>query len=392
MTTHVFVVDKTTIAQHLKYMFVGTGSSENSVSFIFDSCQEPNTRSKAEESSDFSNITVGREKKLLAMMADGCRLRKGDYIIFYLQQSSGIEGGFYGLFKAEMDGIYIADDANYYMHEKLGKPLLFRSLISPVEVYAKGVTEWEALDEIKSITAPYGMQWSLIYRKLKGNRGNTMITLYESEKLIYLIQKKNNFNQLKGKNFTYNENNGLIETTSISTGIKEAGRSFDVFNRLYYKRNLSFEAHLQLYIMQCLIGKTKNLSLLRSLGINSLEDIEWIGNEVSCGVGMQRIDILLSVKRNKDNVLMPIELKSVAAEKNNSKQIYRYIEWLEQYYIPNKPSIIQPVLICYQKNRKADLKEMFNDFNIAGENRYKPLNFISFKIEDTGIIFNQEVY
>ena len=55
-----------------------------------------------------------------------------------------------------------------------------------------GVTEWEALDEIKGLNAPSQMLWSLIYRKLKGNRGNCMITLYESERLCQLIRQKNN--------------------------------------------------------------------------------------------------------------------------------------------------------------------------------------------------------
>ena len=64
-------------------------------------------------------------------------------------------------------------------------------MLKPYKVYPKGVSEWEALDEIKNITSPYQMLWSLIYRKLKGNRGNTMITLYESERLISLIRNKN---------------------------------------------------------------------------------------------------------------------------------------------------------------------------------------------------------
>ena len=53
------------------------------------------------------------------------------------------------------------------------------------------MTEWEALDEIKNIQSPNQMLWSLIYRKLKGNRGNTMITIYESERLCQLIRDKN---------------------------------------------------------------------------------------------------------------------------------------------------------------------------------------------------------
>ncbi|PJE81157.1 hypothetical protein COU58_03995 [Candidatus Pacearchaeota archaeon CG10_big_fil_rev_8_21_14_0_10_32_42] len=41
------------------------------------------------------------------------------------------------------------------------KSLTFRVLLEPYEVYAQGVTEWEALDEIKLIQFPNQMLWSL---------------------------------------------------------------------------------------------------------------------------------------------------------------------------------------------------------------------------------------
>ena len=68
---------------------------------------------------------------------------------------------------------------------------VFRTLIEPSEVFPEGVIEWDALDNIEGITNPNQMLWSLIYRKLKGNRGCTSITEQESEKLINLIRVKN---------------------------------------------------------------------------------------------------------------------------------------------------------------------------------------------------------
>jgi RecB family endonuclease NucS len=73
--------------------------------------------------------------------------------------------------------------------------------------------------------------------------------------------------------------------------------------------------------------------------------IEWLGNEVSCGVGMQRIDVMLSLVNGNIKIVLPIELKSVEASTENVIQIQRYVDWLEQYYIPNRISDIQPVLI-----------------------------------------------
>jgi len=89
------------------------------------------------------------------MMADSQRIRKGDFIIFYLQQNQSEkvwEGKFYGIFKANEDSSFLDNnDSNQFLKTELKKSLTFRTLIEPWEVYAKGVTEWEALDEIKCI-------------------------------------------------------------------------------------------------------------------------------------------------------------------------------------------------------------------------------------------------
>jgi len=125
---------------------------------------------------------------LLGMIADSQRIRKGDFIIFYLQQSYSdkiYEGKFYGIFKVKEEPSFLDNNnSQQFLKNELQKSLTFRTIIEPFEVYAKGVTEWEALDEIKHIPSPNQMLWSLIYRKLKGNRGNTMITTYESEKFL----------------------------------------------------------------------------------------------------------------------------------------------------------------------------------------------------------------
>ena len=172
MTTHVLIVDATTFKLHLEYMFVGTGARDLQIDF--------NNAAR-------TSLHPTTENNLVSMIADGCRIRPGDPIIFYLQQDAGKgirEGKFFGVFQARHNGVFLDDnDGRQYLKDELGKSLTFRTLIEPATVYAEGVTEWEALDEVRHITAPCQMLWSLIYRKLKGNRGNTMITLYEAERL-----------------------------------------------------------------------------------------------------------------------------------------------------------------------------------------------------------------
>ena len=380
MTTHVFIVDENTFKYHLEYMFAGTGSRDNKIDF---------------NNKKTSNLHHSTESNLIGMMADGCRVRKGDLIIFYLQASWQHEGTFFGIFQAIDNGIFLDNNSRQFLLNKLNKSLTFRLLIKPYEVYSEGVSEWSALDEIKGLTSPNQMLWSLIYRKLKGNRGNTMITIYESERLIDLIRKKNNFNRFpsRKKDFSYDCNSNTIISINNHYPYKGQQDPINILPRLIekYNSNKAFEAHLQMYITQNL-GLGTNKSLDSSLGISN-KKIEWLGNEVSCGVGMQRIDVMFSVEEsNNKRFLYPIELKAVGAYDDNTRQLTRYIDWIEQYYIPNRISIIQPVLICKKDILPIsnELKTIFNNFN--KRNGILPLKYIEYEINGNDIVFNPVKY
>ena len=380
MTAHVFIVDYITFKIHLEYLFAGTGAKNHIIDF---------------NNKHTSNLSPNTEKNLVAMMSDISRIRKNDYIIFYLQQKikKGIkEGKFFGIFQAAKDISFIDNnDGDQYLKEMLQKSLTFRILIKPYQIYQDGVTEWEALDEIRNIQSPSQMLWSLIYRKLKANRGNTMITIYESERLFQLIRNKNKrtFLSQDAHSFSFDIDNQKIITIEREN-IDYEGRkeNINIFPRLKnkYIRNQSFEPHLQLYICQN-IGRNTNSSLDNLLLSNN--ELEWIGNEVSCGVGMQRIDILLSLKNKSQRMLLPIELKAVRSEENNLKQIQRYIEWIRQYYIPNHPSDIQPVLIT--KGGRLPINSL-KEFNNSNQNDCKPLKHIEIIIDNDEIIFDEIVY
>ena len=335
-TTHVFIVDTTTFKLHLEYLFAGTGAADKVVDF---------------NNKQLTALPHTTENNLVGMIADSQRLRKGDFVMFYLQQKYSenvYEGKFYGIFKVKEDLSFLDNnDSGQFLKNELVKSLTFRTLLEPFEIYSKGVTEWEALDEIKHIQSPNQMLWSMIYRKLKGNRGNTMITIYESERLFKLLRDKNNRQMLSGDRFTFDV---LVQEIKQDidrhnyTGRKE---NINILPRLInkYRSYRAFETHLQAYIVQN-IGRNTNKSLDTSL-LNGL-NFEWLGNEVSCGVGMQRIDIMLSLIKNNIKIVLPIELKTVEASTNNIIQIQRYVDWLEQYYIPNRISDVQPVLISYR--------------------------------------------
>lgn len=384
VTTHVFIVDTITFKYHLEYLFAGTGAKDSVIDF--------NGRAN-------TALKYMAENNLVGMIADSQRVRKGDYIIFYLQQNASqniYEGKFYGIFKAKEDVSFLDNnDRNQFLKDELVKSLTFRTLIEPYEVYAKGVTEWEALDEIRYIQSPNQMLWSLIYRKLKGNRGNTMITIYESERLFKLFRDKNSRKALNGKNFTYDFDSQEIKidtTNNVYTGRKEP---INILTRLAnkYRERKAFETHLQAYIVQNIARNTNP-----SLDICLLNDlpVEWLGNEVSCGVGMQRIDVMLSVVKSNSKIVIPIELKAVEADIKNIYQIQRYVDWLEQYYIPNRISDIQPVLIARKiedKNHPSYkvIIESFKEFN-KKNNKCLPLKYIEYELRNNNLEFKEEKY
>jgi len=388
MTTHVFIVDWVTLKYHLEYQFVGTGAKDNVIDF---------------NSMGHTNLHYAVENMLCGMMADASRVRKDDLIIFYLQQNSANkipEGKFFGIFQACNDWSFLDNNDNQqFLKTELNKPLTFRALIKPFHVYAEGVTEWEALDDIQNIQAPNQMLWSLIYRKLKGNRGNTMITLYESERLCQLIRNKNNRTELEcvDKKLSYDVVNQNIICIDGEPG-EYAGRKEEInlLPRLIQKfiQGQAFETHLQAYIVKA-IGKNINHTLDRLLIGN--KTVEWLGNEVSCGVGMQRIDIMLSLKQNDQRICVPIELKAVEASKVNIIQIQRYVDWIKLYYTPNIVSDIEPVLISKKIDNKerpayAEIVETFNSFNDKNQATSKRLRFIEYYIENNDIVFEEVVY
>ena len=106
------------------------------------------------------------------------------------------------------------------------------------------------------------MLWSMIYRKLKGNRGNTMITIYESERLFKLLRDKNNRQILSGKKFTFDVQTQEIKLDNSVHDYVGRKEVVNILPRLIkkYKDKKAFETHLQAYTVQN-IGRDLNKSL-----------------------------------------------------------------------------------------------------------------------------------
>jgi hypothetical protein len=170
--------------------------------------------------------------------------------------------------------------------------------------------------------------------------------------------------------------------------------SLDVLPRLIYKtkKNNKCESHLQAYIIQNIDKEP-----LKSLLLNDSNNL-WIGNEVSCGVGMQRIDIC--TMQTDDYVYINIiELKCTEAYNEIiDYQIPWYIEWIKYYIVPTflgKKAIITPVVLAKEFENKSETIEFKNHCStLFHQNsrtfQIKPVSFITYNLQDGNISFTKE--
>ncbi|MCJ7508014.1 MAG: EVE domain-containing protein [candidate division Zixibacteria bacterium] len=365
-TTHIFIVNENSFPIHLNYLFAGTGA--------------------------------GEKESHIGLLADIKRVRQDDYVIFYLERI-----GFFGIFQIE--GNPFKDDSNpTYLENELKKKLIYRVKIKPYKVFPTFVSEWEALDKLPLYAQD--VIWSLIYRKLKGQRGCTPINLQESERLIKMIENSNNGHYLildKDESFTYNKGSNRIEIikrkVQYSGGL---GSTEDVLTEIadLDRKKRAFEDRLEVYFTEN-IGRNSKLEPI----CGKSEKIIWIGNEVFCGVGMQKIDIFTITSDERENKQFNvIELKSVAAYSDISYQLYRYVYWTESYIKGAINSNIQPILVTrkvingFRKNGKP-LKvkierdktiESLKDFN--AKHISQGVKWFEFDFVTNDIIFEEIKY
>ena len=71
--------------------------------------------------------------------------------------------------------------------------------------------------------------------------------------------------------------------------------------------------------------------------------------------------------------------------------------WVEQYYIPNRQSDIQPILVAKEtankrSNRYQRLIDGFNRFNQTNRNQCAQLKFVEFDLQADNLVFERIIY
>jgi hypothetical protein len=312
MRGHVFIVNEDTLPIHLEYQFVGVSS--------------------------------GNRDANIALLADMLRVKKDDFIFFYIEGRNAKRGRFFGVFKAVDDTVYHLSGSNAF-NPNLPKKLIYRKKILPHKVYSKGVLEWMVLDKLPTFAKE--LLWTLIYRKMRAKRGNTMLFPCEVERLISLIKDENNGQYLSGRHFTLN-----IPKYEIVQGNQTKTHNIGKPTQISLNDIGDSETHFQAYLLQNLkIGN--NNFLPQIFGKN----IVWIGNEVFAGSSMQKIDILTIEKMDEtEYIYRIIELKhpkSGIGINFAPMQLEYYINWAREdiggHILGGKRFNLKPILLSLTK-------------------------------------------
>jgi len=345
----------------------------------------------------FAGTRAGDKDEDISLLSDIKRVRPGDLIIFYIEATVENEGGFYGVFRvAKQEPLVFHTRGKNALEPDLNEhKLIYRTLFEPFEVYPLGIPEWEALDKLPLYSAE--IQWTLIYRKLKGKRGCTPILPWETEQLIEMIRAKN-----KGKPIaegTYKK--GLSwDVDKRQIGVSEKRESYPYDRKFSYdvikeitskqKSKHAYETHLQLYF-------TENIGIDPKLKAVVGSDPSWFGNEVACGVGMRKMDILSITGTGKAREFRLIEFKDEAVIPGITRQLRKYVNWASQdigkHLIGAYSWNIRPVVVAPPFNRRNwdSVQDAFKSFN--AESVSLPIQYFEFSItKSKKMVFEQIEY
>jgi hypothetical protein len=363
MPTHVFIVNDETFPVHLRYLFAGTGAGESD--------QHP------------------------GLLADILRVRPGDFVIFYIEGTTRVKGVFSGIYRISTSNPSIRWVQGTGAYQP-GLPikLIYRVSIEPYEVYAKGVPEYEALDRLPMYATD--IQWTLIYRKLKGKRGCTPLLPWESQRLVDMIRDRNDGRPLVRTGFQGTLGWDPSERV-VTLGTSAAQPDFsgapppDCTQQLRYlaDRRHAYEVYLQQYFTQN-IGREAALEPIVG------RSPDWFGNEIPCGVGMQKIDILSIAGWGTNPIFRIIELKDEAVTSDIIDQITYYVTWASEsdgrHLIGARHWNIQPVVVAPpHKPRTWDsVIRSFKEFN--GRKIALPIEYYEFFLTAQGLTFTKIDY
>jgi len=265
--------------------------------------------------------------------------------------------------------------------------LIYRVFIKPEKVYPKPISEWDAIDNLPLCAKD--VRWSLLYRKLKGERGCSYLFPQEYMGLVKLLEETNEGTTLK---IDPDEEITLDSSTSeiIKSGKKPQPYIAPIrrpINPLIeaahlIRRGQQFESYLQAYFT---LNIDRDPTLAEVCGVSP--QLSWFANEVYAGTGMQRIDIFCILLMDREQEFRVIELKTTPASVDDIDQIAKYVRWTKVYIHGASQENVQPVLFArsgLDKNSSASLSSVMRAYD--NQHQAKPIKYYEFEVRDRSLL------
>jgi hypothetical protein len=297
--------------------------------------------------------------------------------LFYLEKPEGDtarEGGrFFGIFKV-ISKYPFYEPQGAYLRSELGMPLIYRVLVEPQTVYRQGLTEWHLMDEMTDFRSVLEIPWTLIYRKLRGRRGCTPILPHEEAVIKKMLDLCNLGQRANGVWAGFDKDALTLTFTGHRSAYSGNTNRFDRIDswliNLIKNTGRDYEIQLQAYLMQE-IKRNPALTRLLFPGV----EITWVGNEIYCGAGLQKIDILIYSKSEWNTFIHLLELKARhAAGREAASQLNRYIKWLKAHIPDISTHQIVPTIVAPEttKDFHSELQTFLRGHGIS---QYSEINF-----------------
>jgi hypothetical protein len=297
---------------------------------------------------------------MAAMICDLARVAPKDSIFFYLQKEDRIAGQFFGEFQA-VNTVYGVDDGFVVGTERLTKNLPLRVPIEARTVFKCGLSEDQILDRLTHPETGKALEsnrllWTLIYRKLAGNRGCVAIRDEEAELLRAGLRAIPGQVEVVGSAFNVQQDVEMTISAESAPSNGEPELTSQQLNLwpLYVlagKGHQKREVFLQWRLIHDIVNRTPAIATL----VGDAQ-VTWLANEVRCGVGNRSIDLLLQVvdQTTRQRKLIIIELKDEPLRNDSSMQVYKYVQWaIDHYVLSGDVDSVEPVMIATQRPRRS---------------------------------------
>ncbi len=326
-----------------------------------------------------------------------------------------LRDGFYGTFTV-LEEPYLMQYSQAYEKAKnvygreifsgnvINNYLWMRVKVKPKMLFPNPVSEFELLDDFSDEI----VSWTLIYRKLFGERSCTAIPPIEEQKILRLIRTKNpaltgverlEYPALQNRIMTMIQSGGVefvfepawdndkVEGASpISTYIRNLNNSSGA--------NLLSESLLEANVLYDL---TNLANPARSLNPNVKEKLAgvvnypeekviWVGNQVVCSAGNSKSDIVSFHGTPEDitpTSISVFELKNVALTPADVDQVGKYARWFSTTYLQRKIEKVRHILIGWSADGTID--DTVLDKVRSGAFPF-PVHVLTYRLENSQII------